>query len=85
MAGGKGVSVMYPSWTSDNELLYIGDQSDWWNLYHVTSDGKHVNLHAASKELGRPLWVFADYPYDIDSNGRVVTTYGDVSFCFYEN
>ena len=78
MAGGKGVSIMYPNWTSDNELLYISDQSDWWNLYHLTADGKHVNLHAANKELGSPQWVFADYPYDLDTKGRVVTSYGNV-------
>ncbi len=69
MAGGDDVSVMHPRWTPDNELIYIGDQTDWWNIYHVTSTGQHVNLTPKDVEYGFPHWIFAYYTYDIDPTG----------------
>ena len=36
VAGGDNISVLMPRWTPDNQLLYIGDQSEWWNIYHIT-------------------------------------------------
>jgi len=72
---------MLPSWTPNNELLYIGDQTDWWNLYHVNSNGDHINLLPRDKETGGPHWVFAYYAYAVDptGNGRVVLNSGSVS------
>ena len=35
LAGGEGVSVMHPRWTPDNQLVYISDVTNWWNLYKV--------------------------------------------------
>ena len=68
--------MMYPSWTVDNQLLYIGDQTDWWNLYLVTSSGAHVNLAPQEVELGNPQWIFAEYPYDVapSGSGQVAVT-----------
>jgi hypothetical protein len=37
---------MLPSWTPNNELLYVGDQTEWWNLYHVNSNGDQVSMRA---------------------------------------
>lgn len=72
---------MLPSWTPNNELLYIGDQTEWWNLYHVNSNGDHINLLPRDKETGGPHWVFAYYAYAIDprGNGKVVLNSGSVS------
>lgn len=78
VAGGDNTSVIQPSWTCDNELLYIGDQTDWWNLYHVTKSGDHVNLLPRAKECGGPQWIFAKTPYMVDprGNGDIITVYG---------
>ncbi|KAH3853802.1 hypothetical protein DPMN_096337 [Dreissena polymorpha] len=78
VAGGDGTSVMHPSWTTDNELLYISDVTDWWNLYHVTGSGEHINLIPRSVECGGPHWLFGDTPYMVDprGNGDIVTVYG---------
>jgi hypothetical protein len=81
VAGGNNISVIQPSWTSDNELLYIDDRTDWWNLYHVTKSGDHVSLLPREQECGGPQWVFAATPYMVDprGNGDIVTVYGSVS------
>ncbi|CAH1792051.1 unnamed protein product [Owenia fusiformis] len=77
IAGGNENSVMLPSWTSDNELLYVGDQSDWWNLYHVTKSGDHVNLREVEKECGMPNWIFGWQTYDQDPSGN-----GDIAVLY---
>ena len=81
VAGGVDESVMQPVWTADDQLLYISDRTEWWNLYVMTADGKHENLCERSQEIGGPHWQFSTYAYDLDPNNscRVVTTYNSVS------
>ncbi|XP_064600523.1 uncharacterized protein LOC135466778 [Liolophura sinensis] len=78
VSGGDDVSVIYPGWTMDNELLYIGDQTEWWNLYHVTKSGDHVNLHPKQAEVGCPHWIFGFNKYSIDptGSGNILTLFG---------
>ena len=81
MAGGNDTSVLHPTWTTDNQLLYISDITDWWNLYHVTSSGEHVNLRPVNIEIGQPHWQFARHTYVIDPNGsgKIATSFAGVS------
>ena len=81
MAGGKDISVIQPSWTCENELLYIDDHTDWWNLYHVTKSGDHVNALPQEKECGGPQWIFGMNAYMVDprGNGNVITVFGKVN------
>ena len=53
---------MLPKWASDTQLLYISDQTDFWNLYicDLTTD-EHSNLLPRQLELGNPAWRFADH------------------------
>ncbi|KAL5009062.1 hypothetical protein ScPMuIL_014643 [Solemya velum] len=67
--GDELISVMHPSWTPDNELLYISDKTEWWNLYHLTSTGEHVNVLPKDHEIGSPHWVFGNLPYVVDPSG----------------
>ncbi|XP_048259683.1 uncharacterized protein LOC124146647 [Haliotis rufescens] len=80
IAGETDLSAITPGWTPDNELLYIGDQTDWWNLYHVTESGDQVNVLPRDVELGEPHWQFCTrsrtYCCDPTGSGKVVTTYG---------
>ncbi|XP_005101732.1 acylamino-acid-releasing enzyme [Aplysia californica] len=75
-ASGQDLSVLLPSWTANNELLYIGDQTNWWNLYHVTSSG-HVNLRPVEAEIGGPQWQFGRTSYVQEPNGgsRIATSF----------
>ena len=82
VAGGTDISVIQPSWTCDNDLLYIDDRTDWWNLYHVTKSGDHVNVLPRSQECGGPQWIFGMNAYMVDprGNGDVVVAYGKVGY-----
>ena len=80
VAGGSDTSIIQPSWTYDNDLLYVGDQTDWWNLYLITATGEHVNLMPRSVECGGPQWNFGLTPYMVDprGNGDIVVVHGNV-------
>ena len=39
MAGGPGESVAQPLWQGD-QLSFISDRTDWWNIYTETSPGQ---------------------------------------------
>ena len=84
IAGGDTTSVITPSWTCDNELLFIDDRTDWWNLYHVTKSGDQVNLLPREVECGGPQWVFGLTSYMVDprGNGDIVTVYGKVGISY---
>ncbi|XP_059156263.1 uncharacterized protein LOC131941214 isoform X3 [Physella acuta] len=74
---GQDLSVMQPSWTPENQLLYIGDHSDWWNLYVLTPGQGHVNLHETNAEIGGPQWQLGKQSYALEPNGgsRIVTSF----------
>ncbi|HYJ12441.1 MAG TPA: hypothetical protein VEW66_02550, partial [Thermomicrobiales bacterium] len=57
VAGGPGESVILQDWDRDGLLVYVSDQTGWWNLYRT--DGETVTaLTSAQVEYGVPLWNF---------------------------
>lgn len=74
---GTNASVMQPTWTPKNELLYLGDQSNWWNLYHMTASGNDLNLSLHEEELGGPQSTLGQSAYNIDpcGTGHILTDF----------
>ncbi|OWF45705.1 uncharacterized protein LOC110456701 [Mizuhopecten yessoensis] len=70
VVGGADSSVIEPGWTTDNELLYVSDKSEWWNLYKMTSEGEHINLLPQDKETGGPHWAFNCTTYSVNPSGN---------------
>jgi dipeptidyl aminopeptidase/acylaminoacyl peptidase len=63
VAGGDGVSVAQPVWTSAGDLIHVDDRSGWWNLYRTEglSNGQERRtraLHPAEMEFAGPQWRF---------------------------
>lgn len=61
IAGNNNVSVFQPSWSPDNILYYISDDTGWWHLYRHTD--KNQQLTYGDKEFALPQWVFAQSTY----------------------
>lgn len=68
VAGGQQESAIKPGWTPHNELLYVSDKNNWWNLYYVCGDN-HVNLHDVDSEISGPQWQFGMTAYFPDPAG----------------
>ncbi|XP_061173138.1 uncharacterized protein LOC133182344 [Saccostrea echinata] len=74
VAGGEGINVMQPMWSPNGDLLYISDQTGWWNLYQCSPEGNHQNLLPCEAEVGGCQWVFGrpDYAIDPSGSGNVI-------------
>ena len=58
-------AIFQPSWSPDNQLYYVSDKNNWWNLYR--GDGQIVLSKNA--EFATPLWQFGMSTYGfIDAN-----------------
>ena len=61
----KQEAIFQPSWSPDNQLYYVSDKHNWWNIYRA--DGQIVLSKEA--EFATPLWQFGMSTYDfIDAN-----------------
>ena len=54
------LSCTLPMWTKDNNLLYIKDETGFWNVWITTDFCDHTNLTPVSEDVGDPMWQF-DY------------------------
>lgn len=65
---------MQPVWTPDNNLLFISDQTGWWNLYQYSPDGNHQNLLPCEADVGGCQWVFGrpDFTVEPSDGGTVI-------------
>jgi len=63
--GDNNQAIFQPSWSPDNQLHYVSDKDNWWNIY--TANGEPVLSKDA--EFATPLWQFGMSTYDfIDAN-----------------
>ncbi|KAF2362797.1 hypothetical protein FHG87_006450 [Trinorchestia longiramus] len=56
--------MMTPHWNQHNELLYVSDLSDWWNLYILNHNGAQINLTPQPAEVGWPCWTLGTQAFD---------------------
>jgi dipeptidyl aminopeptidase/acylaminoacyl peptidase len=58
-------SIFQPQWSPDNQLYYVSDRNNWWNIYSA-ENGIVLDMPA---EFATPLWQFGMSTYDfIDAN-----------------
>ncbi|HEY5433701.1 MAG TPA: hypothetical protein VIK13_00585, partial [Candidatus Limnocylindrales bacterium] len=76
VAGGPGVSVTQPEWSSAGILHFVSDVTAWWNLYAFDEaaglDGPARNLAPMAAELGGPAWVFDLSTYAFTDDGAIL-------------
>ncbi|WP_039912963.1 S9 family peptidase [Cellvibrio mixtus] len=62
IAGGKTESIFQPQWSPDNQLYFISDRSNWWNIYRWNSHSSEI-IVALDAEFATPQWVFGMSTY----------------------
>ena len=75
---------MEPKWTCDHRLMYISDQTGYWNLYlaeNLSNFDSTRNVMQRDVELGQPAWRFNNNFYSPHpfSEDVVAVLYGGVS------
>ncbi len=74
VAGGPGVSAILQDWDAQGRLIYVSDESGWWNLYR--HDGTEVTqLTNGEAEHGVPLWNFGVSTWAELSDGTIAAAF----------
>ncbi|HUP20387.1 MAG TPA: S9 family peptidase, partial [Gemmatimonadota bacterium] len=76
VAGGPDVSVFQPRWLPDGSLVFVADQTGWWNLYRLRDPldgGDPEPLWPMEAEFGAPQWVFGQSTYAVLGDGRLLS------------
>jgi dipeptidyl aminopeptidase/acylaminoacyl peptidase len=74
IAGGPDESIFQPEWGWRDELYFISDCTNWWNLY-AWRDGVIRPLAPMEAEFGVPQWVFGQVRYVVLTDGRIACIY----------
>ena len=71
VAGGIDESVFQPQWIADDRVVYVSDESGFWNLYSYDASGVY---HAVpdEAEYGLPLWQLDTRAYVVAGPRHVV-------------
>ncbi|MBC8453064.1 MAG: S9 family peptidase [Chloroflexi bacterium] len=71
ITGGTDTSIVQPEWAPDGTLVFITDESGWWNLTKW-SDGKITPIVTEEKDHGGPAWAFGFSTYSFTEDGSIL-------------
>ncbi|MEZ5528888.1 MAG: prolyl oligopeptidase family serine peptidase [Porticoccaceae bacterium] len=74
VAGNGNESVLQPRWSPGNQLYFVSDRDNWWNLYRSTGTSVEAILPMAA-EFATPLWVLGMSNYDFLADGTLLCSY----------
>jgi dipeptidyl aminopeptidase/acylaminoacyl peptidase len=72
VAGGPSESAVQPRWLGE-ELIFISDPTNWWNLY-LWTDGRVRALCETDAEFCPAQWVLGQRPYAIIDDDHLLCT-----------
>ena len=68
IAGGERESIVQPEWSPDEQLYFVSDRNNWWNLHRWQDDGVEPLCYLEA-EFASPQWVFGMSSYGfLDAN-----------------
>ena len=77
IAGGSDISVMQPEWLDDRRLVFISDESGWWNPQVFDLDtGRGHQLVDMTAEFAGPLWQVGSTWYLVESSRSLLMSHG---------
>ena len=71
VAGGMDESIYQPTWIDDDSLVYVSDQSGYWNLHVYDASGVRIAI-PDDAEYGQPMWSLGSSNYVLAGRGHVV-------------
>ncbi|MEB3229264.1 MAG: S9 family peptidase [Synechocystis sp.] len=75
IAGDSGnESIHEPRWSPDGSLYFVGDRSDWWNLYRYRQ-GQIEAVYPDTAEFAYPHWVFGLSSYTFANANTLICTF----------
>jgi len=66
IAGSKTESIYQPSFSPNNELIYVSDRSGFWNIYQ-----NDKNIGPMQADCGYPAWIFGTSTYAFIDESKI--------------
>lgn len=74
IAGSTTESIFQPQWAPDNQLYFVSDSSNWWNIYRW--NGTHAEVICElDAEFATPQWVFGMSTYGFLNSQEIFCCY----------
>ena len=55
IAGDSNESIFQPQWSPDNQLFFVSDKTDWWNIYRYHPHSQKITaITALEAEFATP-------------------------------
>lgn len=70
VGGGVGVSAVSPRWDADGSLVFLSDDSGYWNFRRWDGTGV-ATLHDHPYDFCGPGWILSGAPYALLPGGRI--------------
>ncbi len=72
VVGNGGEAIFQPQWSPDNQLYFVSDRDNWWNIYRWQPTTGIEPIHPMAAEFATPLWVLGMSTYGFCSDGTLV-------------
>lgn len=79
IAGNKTESIFQPQWSPDNQLYFVSDRSNWWNIYRWDGTAA-VAIYEFDAEFATPQWVFGMSTYGFLTAQEIFCCYSQQGF-----
>lgn len=79
IAGGNNESIFQPQWSPDNQLYFVSDRNNWWNIYRWNGENAEV-ICAMDAEFATPQWIFGMSTYGFLNTQEIFCCYSQQGF-----
>ena len=78
IAGSRTNPVLSPEWLDNMTIIYIDEESGWWNPWKVDVEGNRKQIISEHSEWGFPAWQLGYRAIATLKDGRFVGVHGPV-------
>ena len=72
-------AIFQPQWSPDNQLYFVSDKDNWWNIYRSENGSCRAVLEIEA-EFATPLWQFGMSTYDFIDGQTIGCLWTDKGF-----
>ena len=78
IAGNRKNPVLSPEWLDEKTIIYIDEESGWWNPWKVDLNGQRTQIVSEESEWGFPAWQLGYRAISILEDGQFVGIHGPI-------
>ncbi len=79
IAGSTDISIMQPEWLDAERLLFMSDESGWWNPWTWSSTEGSRQVLEADEEFAGPMWGIGSTWFEVLDADHALVTHGRAS------